>query len=167
MHWGGLSPAHLVEGAVVSVPREGVVLPHLRCNVHRTFTVCDVVVVHYMQCTALALTQAEPAWLRTRGPHLPHEEVPETSQGGVNPQCTDTRTARTLSLHVHACLHRVHHVAALGADLDVSVLLHQWESLVDFLHHAGRQAHLSVWKDEPWGTANVMPKAPPAGQRPN
>ena len=165
MHWGGLSPAHLVERAVVSVPREGVVLPHLRCNVHRTFTVCDVVVVHYMQCTALALTQAEPAWLRTRGPHLPHEEVPETSQGGVNPQCTDTRTARTLSLHVHACLHRVHQVAALGADLDVSVFLHQWESLVDFLHHAGRQAHLSVWKDEPWGTANVMPKAPPVSGR--
>lgn len=164
MHWGGLSPAHLVEGAVVSVPREGVVLPHLRCNVHRTFTVCDVVVVHYMQCTALALTQAEPAWLRTRGPHLPHEEVPETSQGGVNPQCTDTRTARTLSLHVHACLHRVHQVAALGADLDVSVLLHQWESLVDFLHHAGRQAHLSVWKDEPVA-GQTMPQAPPVSGR--
>ena len=80
---GTVCPAHLVEGAVVSVPREGVVLPHLRCNVHRTFTVCDVVVVHYMQCTALALTQAEPAWLRTRGPHLPYGEVPETSQGGV------------------------------------------------------------------------------------
>ena len=83
----------------------------------------------------------------------------------MNPQCTDTRTARTLSLHVHACLHRVHQVAALGADLDVSVFLHQWESLVDFLHHAGRQAHLSVWKDEPWGTANVMPKAPPVSGR--
>lgn len=147
---------------MVSVPREGVVLPHLRCNVP-VRSLRDVVVVHYMQCTALALTQAEPAWLRTREPHLPHEEVPETSQGGVNPQCTDTRTARTLSLRVHACLHRVHQVA-LGADLDVSVFLHQRESLVDFLHHAGRQAHLSVLKDE-LVARQTMPHAPPDSGR--
>jgi len=62
-------------------------------------------------------------------------------------------------VHVHVrahvrCLHRVHQMAALGVDLDVRVFLHQWESLVDLLHHAGRQAHLYCVERRAVGTAN-------------